>query len=152
MIFNLLVSQHMMQEERERIISIVGQDGLSVFVLVNVSLLAVDDVLLREFVELLPDVDVRAVAFSCQRLRRVIVSPPYARTLQPPSREHLTSSLALTKWALMSGWMWPKRVTINGHVRPGACEVAAGGGCQSVLELARPHVCPWDSQTCYQAA
>ena len=124
-------------------------DGLGAF---NGPLLAVDDVLLREFIELLPDDDIRAVVFSCQRLRQIISSPTYARIVRSPSREHITSSLALTKWAFGSGWVWPKRVTINGRERPGACEVAAGGGCQSVLELARSHGCPWDSHTCSAAA
>ena len=116
-------------------------------------LLAVDDVLLREFIEYLPDDDMRAVAFSRKRLGRVVSSPPYSRTIRPPSAEHILSSLALTKWALETQWVWPKqRVTSGGDYIPGACEVAAGGGCQSVLELALSHDCPWDSETCSRAA
>ena len=118
----------------------------------NCPLLAVDDVLLREFIELLPDDDIRAIVFSCQQLRRVTTSPPYSRTLRTPSHEHIMSSLALTKWALASNWVWPRQRVIKGCRRPGACEVAAAGGCQSVLDLARSHGCPWDFHTCSAAA
>ena len=129
----------------------------------GIPLLAVDDVLLREFIEYLPDDDMRAVALSCQPLGRVISSPPYSRTIHPPSPEHILSSLALTKWALETEWVWPKQrwlrislarstVVVRRVFIPGACEVAAGGGCHSVLELARSHDCPWDFRTCSSAA
>ena len=116
-------------------------------------LLAVDDVLLREFIEYLPDDDIRAVVFSRKRLGRVISSPPYSRTIRPPSPEHILSSLALTKWALETQWVWPKQQFTSGGIYiPGACEVAAGGGHLEVLQWAHANGCPWDSETCSEAA
>lgn len=70
-------------------------------------LLGEDDALLHDLHELigcLPDYDIRAVCFSCNRLGRVISSPPYSRTIRPPSREHMMSSLALKKRLLVSQW------------------------------------------------
>ena len=76
-------------------------------------LLTVDDALLREFIELLPGNDIRAVFFSCKRLRDIISSPPYSRAVLPPSIYHIMSSLALLTWAYNSGWPWPRLIVNN---------------------------------------
>ena len=100
----------------------------------NIALLP--DHMLGEIIERTHDRDLLALLSSCKTFKRVL-SLDAKREVSSPPDTHIVTSLALLEWALGNGWPWPTKNERGREDRFAACSLAAGGGCNAVLQRAR---------------
>ena len=100
----------------------------------NVTLLP--DHMLGEIIDRAHDYDLVALLSSCKTFKRVLGLDAKREVSFPPDT-HIVTSLALVEWALGNGWAWPTKDKDGREDRFAACSLAAGGGCNAVLQRAR---------------
>ena len=92
--------------------------------------------MLGEVIARTHDHDLLAVLSSFRTFQRDLALDP-AREVQSPPNTHIVESVALLDWALGNEWAWPTRDEHGREDRFAACSLAAGGGCNAVLQRAR---------------